>query len=110
FERKLPTSRKCVSGGLAAMRGLFSLGLALVVGSALLTLDAPVALGSKGSLATIAGYVKDTKGNPVAGAVISLLKDGAQKVIKQTRAGADGSFSTKVPPGRYGIRAIAEGF
>jgi Carboxypeptidase regulatory-like domain/TonB dependent receptor len=76
----------------------------------LLIVEAPVAFGNKGALATITGSVKDSKGNPLAGAVISLIKDGANAVTRQTRTGPDGSFSTRVSPGRYGIRAIAAGF
>ena len=71
---------------------------------------AEVALGNRGTLATITGSVKDSKGNPLAGAVISLIKDGANQVSKQTRTGPDGRFSAKILPGRYGIRAIAQGF
>jgi hypothetical protein len=92
------------------MKRFSSLGLALAVVTALFAIDAPRALGSKGALATVTGSVKDSEGNPLAGAVISLIKEGAQNLIKQTRAAADGSFSAKIPPGRYGIRAIAEGF
>jgi hypothetical protein len=92
------------------MKSSSSLGLALAVVTVLFAIDAPPALGSKGALATVTGSVKDSKGNPLAGAVISLIKEGVQKVSKQTWAAADGSFSAKVPPGRYGIRAIAEGF
>jgi hypothetical protein len=91
------------------MKRVSSLGFALVMVASVLSFDAPLAFGNRGTLATITGSVRDSKGNPLAGAVVSLL-NGAQKVIKQTRAGADGSFSTRVPPGRYGIRAIAEGF
>jgi len=68
------------------------------------------ALGSRGSLATITGSVRDSKGNPLAGAVISVIKEGASKVSKTTRTAADGSFTAKISPGRYGIHAIAEGF
>jgi hypothetical protein len=78
--------------------------------SAGLYLQAPAASASKGSLATITGAVLDNKGNPVSGALISLLRDGANKVIKQTRSDAAGRFSTRILPGRYGIRAIATGF
>ena len=46
----------------------------------------------------------------MSGALISLLRDGASKVIKQTRSDAAGRFSTRISPGRYGIRAIAAGF
>ena len=85
-------------------------GLMLLVVSTLLVIDVPAALGNKGALATVAGSVRDSKGNPLTGAVISLLKDGASEVIKQTSTGPDGKFSTKIAPGRYGIRAIANGF
>ena len=65
---------------------------------------------SKGNLATITGAVLDHRGNPVTGAVISFLREGAGKVIKQTRSDAAGRFSTRISPGRYGLRAIASGF
>jgi hypothetical protein len=87
-----------------------TLGLFLTIVSAALCLQAPEASASKTSLATITGAVHDNNGNPVAGAVISLVRDGAQKVIKQTRSDFEGRFSTRISPGRYGIRAIAEGF
>ncbi len=89
--------------------GIRILSLSLVVFSAGLFSQAPASTG-KGSLATITGAVIDNKGNPVAGALISLLRDGANKVIKQTRSDAAGRFSARVSPGRYGIRAIAAGF
>lgn len=66
--------------------------------------------GSSRSLGTVTGSVRDHKGNPVAGALISLLRDGATEAAKQTRSAADGSFSAKVSPGRYSVQAIAEGF
>jgi hypothetical protein len=65
---------------------------------------------STGSLATISGAVHDSKGNPLAGALISLIKDGTSKVVKQTRSDSSGHFATRILPGRYGIRAIAKGF
>ncbi|MDQ2921965.1 MAG: carboxypeptidase-like regulatory domain-containing protein, partial [Acidobacteriota bacterium] len=90
--------------------GKRTLGLFVVVLSATLCLQAPTASASKASLGTITGAVLDNKGNPVSGALISLLRDGASKVIKQTRSDVAGRFSTRISPGRYGIRAIAEGF
>ncbi len=42
--------------------------------------------------------------------MISLMKVGADKVIKQTRSDSEGRFTTRISPGRYGLRAIAEGF
>ena len=90
------------------------LGLFLVVFSAGVYLPAQAATAnestSKGNLATITGAVLDDKGNPVTGALISLLKDGAKKVIKETRSDGAGRFSTRISPGRYGLRAIASGF
>jgi Carboxypeptidase regulatory-like domain/TonB dependent receptor len=82
----------------------------LVVLSASLCLDAPIANARKVTLGTVTGAVVDHRGNPVAGAIISLLKDGADKVVKQTRSDAQGRFSARVAPGRYGITAIANGF
>lgn len=68
--------------------------------------------GGHGSpaLGTVNGLVKDNKGNPLAGVVIALLKEGADAVVKQTRSGADGSFTAKIAPGRYSLRAEADGF
>jgi hypothetical protein len=90
--------------------GRKTVSLLLIVFSAGLYSQVPAASVSKGNLATITGAVIDNKGNPVAGALISLLRDGASKVIKQTRSDAAGRFSARVSPGRYGIRAIAAGF
>ena len=84
--------------------------LILVVLSTAICVQLPTASASKGNLATITGAVLDNKGNPVSGALISLLRDGASKVIKQTRSDAAGRFTARISPGRYGIRAIAAGF
>ncbi len=86
------------------------LGLFLIVFSAVVYLQAPTASASRANLGTITGAVQDNKGNPVAGALISLLRDRASKVVKQMRTDAAGRFSTRISPGRYGIRAIADGF
>jgi hypothetical protein len=89
--------------------GRTTVSLLLIVFSAVY-IQVPAASVSRGNLATITGAVIDNKGNPVAGALISLLRDGASKVIKQTRSDAAGRFSARVSPGRYGIRAMAAGF
>jgi hypothetical protein len=85
-------------------------GLFLAVFSAAIYFQAPTAIASRASLGTITGAVHDNKGNPVAGALISLVRDGASKVIKQTRSDSEGRFTARILPGRYGIRAIAAGF
>jgi len=61
-------------------------------------------------LATITGTVRDNKGMPLAGAVIQLLRDGANQLVKQTYTAADGNFALKIPAGRYSLKAIAAGF
>jgi hypothetical protein len=102
---------KVISRTFARMNpGRRILSLLLVAFSAGVGLQVPTAKASKGNLATITGAVLDNKGNPVSGALISLLREGASKVIKQTRSDAAGRFSTRISPGRYGIRAIAAGF
>lgn len=65
--------------------------------------------GARG-LATITGTVRDNKGAPLGGALIQLIREGAKQAVKQTYSGADGSFSAKIPAGRYSLRAIAQGF
>jgi hypothetical protein len=86
------------------------LSLLLAVFAVGLYSQASAASTSKRNLATITGAVLDNRGNPVSGALISLLRDGASKVIKQTRSDTAGRFSARISPGRYGIRAIAAGF
>ncbi|MCM3872910.1 MAG: carboxypeptidase-like regulatory domain-containing protein [Pyrinomonadaceae bacterium] len=90
-------------------RGL-GLVLSLVVFAAMLSFAASPAIAGRSSLATITGSVKDNQGNPLRGALISLIKDGAIGVSKYARSGSDGRFSTRIQPGRYAIRAIADGF
>ena len=63
-----------------------------------------------GRAATVTGSVRDNKGNPIAGAVVSLIKDGASEVIKQVRSAGDGTFIARIAPGRYSLQAIADGF
>ncbi len=65
---------------------------------------------SSSALGTITGTVRDNKGKPLAGALIALLREGASEIVKQTRSGADGTFTARITPGRYSLRAEAEGF
>ncbi|HEX7957075.1 MAG TPA: carboxypeptidase-like regulatory domain-containing protein, partial [Pyrinomonadaceae bacterium] len=62
------------------------------------------------SLGTISGAVLDARGNPVAGALVKILRDGFNEVVKETKSGPDGTFAARVTPGRYLIRALADGF
>ena len=91
------------------MKRASSFSLSVLVLTALIAVDASAARSNRKSLATITGTVTDNKGTPLAGAVVSLLKDGA-KAVKQTKTDRSGNFIARVLPGRYGISAIAAGF
>ena len=91
------------------MRKSLRLGLALFALLFVAGASAPHVFAG-GRVATVSGSVRDTQGNPIAGAVISLLKEGAGEVVKQVKSAADGSFIAKIMPGRYALRAIASGF
>ncbi|HEY9284573.1 MAG TPA: carboxypeptidase-like regulatory domain-containing protein [Pyrinomonadaceae bacterium] len=66
--------------------------------------------GGRGRLGTVTGLVRDNKGQPLAGAVIQFVKDGAGHVVKQTSTAKDGTFSARVLPGKYLLTALAQGF
>src|SRR5688572_31694915 len=91
------------------MRRALSLGLSWIALVSLMTSLAQAGPSSK-SLATITGTVKDNKGNPLVGALVSMLREGAKHAAKEARTDEKGSFTAKLSPGRYGIRAIAQGF
>jgi hypothetical protein len=90
------------------MRRAFGFVLSLIALVSFVTSDA-LAAGSSKSLATITGTVRDNRGNPLAGALVSLVREGA-KTIKEARTDKQGNFFARVLPGRYGIKAIANGF
>lgn len=92
------------------MRKLFKFISPLTVVAFVLALSAPAMAKTPKGLATISGTVRDNKGAPLAGALIELIREGANQIVKQTRSAADGSFSAKIPAGRYSLRAIAAGF
>ena len=90
------------------MRRAFAFSLSLLALVSLLCGDA-VAASSKKSLATITGSVRDNRGNPLAGALVSVVREGVN-TVKEARTDKQGNFTAKVSPGRYGIKAIASGF
>ena len=65
--------------------------------------------GTRG-LATVTGTVRDNKGMPLAGALVQLIREGANQIVRQTYTAADGSFTAKIPAGKYSLKAIATGF
>jgi hypothetical protein len=91
------------------MKRALSLGLSWFALVSLMAGLAQAAPPPGKSLATITGTVRDHKGNPLAGALVSLMREGA-KVVKEARTDDKGNFIAKVLPGRYGIKAIATGF
>ena len=90
------------------MRRAFGFSLSLIALVSFITSDT-LAASSKKSLATISGTVRDHRGNPLSGALVSLVREGF-KTVKEARTDREGNFVTKVLPGRYGIKAIANGF
>jgi hypothetical protein len=64
--------------------------------------------GTRG-LATVTGTVRDNKGAPLAGALVELIREGAKQIVK-TYTAADGSFTAKIPAGKYSLKAVASGF
>ena len=91
------------------MRRASSLCLSLLVLVGTAVSDAQ-AKPTKGALATISGSVQDNKGNPLAGALVFLIRDGVKQTAKEAMTDRQGNFIAKVFPGRYGIKAIANGF
>ncbi|HEX3560342.1 MAG TPA: carboxypeptidase-like regulatory domain-containing protein [Pyrinomonadaceae bacterium] len=99
------------------MRNLYwRIGLVLFVALAFAGTDAARTFAAttggarRSSLGTISGTVLDSRGNPVAGALVKILRDGFNEVVKETKSATDGSFVARVTPGRYLVRALADGF
>ncbi len=78
------------------MKKIFRFSTTLIALTVLLTSVTPsFGKGTRG-LATITGTVRDNKGLPLAGAVIQMIREGANQIVKQTYSAADGSFSAKI--------------
>lgn len=92
------------------MRKIWRMKLALVVLAIVCGAAGAQQVFATGRVATVSGSVRDNKGNPIAGAVVSLIREGTDEIIKQVRSVADGSFVARIAPGRYTLRAIADGF
>jgi hypothetical protein len=92
------------------MKTIFRFSAPLVILAVVLSMAAPAQGKGVRGLATITGTVRDNKGMPLAGAVIQLIREGANQLVKQTRTATDGSFSARIPAGRYSLKAMAEGF
>jgi hypothetical protein len=93
------------------MKKIFRFSTPLVAMAVILTTVASSAYG-KGTrgLATVTGTVRDNRGMPLAGALIQIVREGANKIVKEARTATDGSFSAKIPAGKYSLKAVAAGF
>ncbi len=92
------------------MKAIFRFSTPLVVLAIMLSMTASSQGKGGRGLATITGTVRDNKGMPLAGAVIQLIREGANQLIKETYTAADGTFSARIPAGRYSLKAMATGF
>ena len=92
------------------MKTIFRFSTPLVVLAIMLSITASASGKGVRGLATITGTVRDNKGIPLAGAVIQLIREGANHLVKETYTAADGSFSARIPAGRYSLKAMAAGF
>ncbi|MFB6264662.1 MAG: CehA/McbA family metallohydrolase [Bradymonadaceae bacterium] len=68
----------------------------------------PIYAARAEELGRLEGAVVDETGAAVPGARVTAVADGP-RTVNQTVSGADGSFSMRVPPGRYEVSARAEG-
>ena len=82
----------------------------LVAASSALGNTPPAAASSGGNLGIIKGMVRDDGGNPISDATVAIFRAGTSRVLKQVRSAADGSFLTRILPGKYTIFAVAQGY
>jgi hypothetical protein len=92
------------------MRRALGLSLSLLAVVSFSLGDIHAASSNRTALATITGSVRDNRGNPLAGALVMLLREGVKQSVKEAKTDRAGNFIAKVVPGRYGIKAIANGF
>ena len=91
--------------------GLLVVAAIVVAGAGPLDASAAANRGStRRPYGVITGTVLDGRGQPLAGALVKVLRDGAGQIVSESKSAADGSFIARVAPGRYLLRALAEGF
>lgn len=92
-------------------KSFWRVSLTLLAASFVWTTAGPSpAQAARPRLGTVTGLVRDHKGQPLAGAVIRFMREGADHVVKQTSTGGDGAFAARILPGKYLLTAVAEGF
>lgn len=90
--------------------GLFSLVSFFVTFPLAVKTQAKIVVEKKANLGVIKGVVRDEQGKPISEAIVALFHFGTSKLLKQVRSSSDGSFLTKVLPGKYTLLAVAQGF
>ena len=93
-------------------KGFWRVSLALLA-AALVCAQAGVPeahAAGRGRLGTVTGLVRDNKGQPLAGALVQFIKEGAGHVVRQTSTAKDGTFTARILPGKYLLTAVAQGF
>ena len=93
---------------LAAIFAVVLLALSNVGSANAATVTASV--NSKNNLGIIKGVVRDQGGSPIADATVAIFRLGTSKLLKQVQSANDGSFLTRILPGKYTVLAVAEGF
>ncbi len=90
-----------------AMRLCAVIAIAAIAYGSVPEADASSALGS------IRGFIKDAAGNPLVGAAVMVMTESeeADKVVKRANTDDEGKFiAAGISPGRYRVKAIADGF
>src|SRR5258707_4344306 len=92
------------------MRRAFGLILSLLALASLVVRDAQAITPNKPGLATITASVRNYKGNPLAGALEFLLKEGAKQTVKEAMTDRHGNLDDKLISGRCGVSTITHVF
>jgi hypothetical protein len=62
-------------------------------------------------LATISGTVKNSNGNPISGATVSVYTEGTTTLIKSTTTDSNGGYTaSSIATGTYDIEASSSGY
>lgn len=87
-----------------------SLIIALFVCFGSITAEAKVVSERGAGVGIVKGFVRDNNGKPITGALVSIFRAGTLELFKQIKSATDGSFTTRLIPGKYTIIAAANGF
>lgn len=93
--------RKLIKSGFALLTPFFVFALQTTESKANVTIAHSTDFG------TIRGVVRTDQGTPISNAVVAIFHLGSSKLFKQVRSAIDGSFATKVLPGKYTLLAVA---